>query len=175
MQLRWPKYGWSNPNVFTVHHTYVTCSTKPTVEVRGWVRYFTYRCMTQSQTVSAGHTLVYHEQCFSTLHAHCSNAWVTSTTFCSCIYVTKKCYQIGFLEIHWGAFPWVNVAGLFFPFGCIPAWYLHATMQPRNSLVADVYQRSGKAHQKCWFMCFLKGDTNLTKEGSLSTILWFKL
>ena len=45
--------------------------------------------------------------------------------------------------------------------------FLTAAMQPRNSPGAYVQdQRNDKLHQKCWFIGFLKGDTNLTKEGT---------
>ena len=42
-------------------------------------------------------------------------------------------------------------------------------MQPRNSHAISRCARSKTLHQKCWFIGFLKGDTNLIKEGSFLT------
>ena len=41
--------------------------------------------------------------------------------------------------------------------------------QPKNSAEAD--QGNNKSHQKCSFIGFLKGDTNLTKERSFPATL----
>ena len=56
-------------------------------------------------------------------------------------------------------------------FGYIPG-ISTATMQPRNSISRCI---TSKGWQTFPEMLLLKGDTNLTKEGSFSTTLGFKL
>ena len=90
----------------------------------------------------------------------------------SCISVTKECYQIGFLEGSLRSF-FISYCNINFSedlFGNIPG-NTTTTMQPTNSPEADVY-KNNKPHQKCWFIGFLKGDTDLAKEGSFSSKLF---
>ena len=73
----------------------------------------------------------------------------------SCISVTKECYQIGFLKVHWGASSLVPLA-IVSCFGR-PIW-LHSwhfspkTMQPRNSPGV---------------VCNITETTNLTRNADL--------
>ena len=70
-------------------------------------------------------------------------------------------------------FSLVTLACLFFSedlFGYIPG-IATITMQSTHCPEADVYENN-KPHQKCWFIGFLKRDTNLTKEGCFSSKLF---
>ena len=87
-----------------------------------------------------------------------------------CVQEMLATWQV-FLKVHWRTF--LELATL----ACSrrPFWlatflvFLTTAMQPRNSPEADVQdQTNNKLHQKCWFIGFLKGDTDLTKEGNFS-------
>ena len=123
---------------------------------------------------------------------HCKNTWVTSTTFLDCLSCNATKVSLFFRRPIWLAlFPGHSQI-----FSCtcgenicmqdkiwdwpgdkatiwLHSWHFyhnHATKE----LDLQMYYIKGMTNlpRNC---CILKGDTNLTKEGSFSTTLWFKL
>ena len=77
------------------------------------------------------------------------NTWVAFTTFLgclSCISVTKKCYQIGFLKVHRTASSLALEVFGYIPGISIPQACSQGTLQRQ---MCKLDQRNNKPHQKC--------------------------
>ena len=87
----------------------------------------------------------------------CKNkTWVASITFLGClsyISVTKKCYQVGFLEVGWRGFSSVTLASLLFR---EPIW-LHSWHFYHNHPIKELLQKE------------MFKTTNLTRNADWST------
>ena len=86
------------------------------------------------------------------------NTWIISTTCLSCLGCTsmiKACYQVSFLG------SWLKSFCLFFQ-----KTYL-ATFHATKEFLQGLIKANRKPYQKCW----LKGDTNSTKEKLLNCTL----